>query len=162
MVCLDSVCQCNATVSPDTRMHSACISACCTGSDFLTPRLTVRLQDRQSAFQSHHTEGRANIRYIAPLVTPCKQARKKIACHLVICKEHWCKQYAPMVYLLNHQDDLIIFVITSRCFGYRQCVEDAARHCEPFVNPHKQAHKIACHLSGHISNVSMQFHSPTF
>lgn len=63
-----------------------------------------------------------------------------------------------MVYLLSHQDDLIIYVITSRCFGYRQCVEDAARHCEPFVNPHKQAHKIACHLSGHISKVCNTIH----
>ena len=46
-----------------------------------------------------------------------------------------------MVYLLNHQDDLIIYFITSRVFGYRQCVADAARHCEPFVNPRKQARK---------------------
>ena len=88
-----------------------------------------------------------------------KQARQRIA-NCLVSWQRTLMQITPMVYLLNHQDNLIIYVVTSRCFGYRQCVVDAARHCEPFVNPHKQADKIACHLSGHISSVSMQYHSP--
>ncbi len=52
-----------------------------------------------------------------------------------------------MVYLLNQQDDLIIYVVTGRVLGYRQYVADVARHGEPFVNPRKQARKrIACRL----------------
>ncbi len=42
--------------------------------------------------------------------------------------------------------------------AYRQCVADVAKHCGPSVNPHKQAQKIACHLSSHLSRISMQQH----
>ena len=64
---------------------------------------------------------------------------------------------APMFYLLNYQHDLSIYFIKCRVLAYGSMFADAAKHCGPSVDPHKQARKkIACHLFSHLARIIIQ------